>query len=119
SETIPWNLQKCGAPLRLVDLKFEDMKYPTWNDWQEISEQKGTIDGNLVRIKAVVLNTSAETKAGTIKLKETYKGDKWDGARPDGLLKGGELSVSVKAGEEKEMELVWDSSGYSWFDDGR
>jgi pimeloyl-ACP methyl ester carboxylesterase len=119
SETITWNLQKCGAPLRLVDLKFEDMKYPTWNDWQEISEQKGTIDGNLVRIKAVVLNTSAETKAGTIKLKETYKGDKWDGARPDGLLKGGELSVSVKAGEEKEMELVWDSSGYSWFDDGR
>lgn len=119
TETITWNLQKCGAPLRLTDLKFEDMKYPNWNDWQDISEQKGTIDGNLVKIKATVLNASAESKSATVKLKETYKGDKWDGARPDGLLEGGELSVSLDAGEEKEVELVWDSSGYSWFDDGR
>ncbi|HKX84758.1 MAG TPA: alpha/beta hydrolase [Pyrinomonadaceae bacterium] len=119
TEKITWNLQKCGAPLRLLDLKFEDMKWPNWNDWQEISEQKGTIDGNLVRIKARVLNASGETKFADIKLKETYKGDKWDGAKPDGLLNGGEISVRLDAGEEKEVEIVWDSSGYAWFDDGR
>ncbi len=43
TETISWNLEKCGAPLRITDLQFEDMKYPNWNDWQEISEQKGNL----------------------------------------------------------------------------
>ena len=119
TETITWNLQKCGAPLRLTDLKFEDMKFPNWNDWKEIVEQKGTIDGNLVKIKATVLNASGESKSANVKLKETYKGDKWDGARPDGLLEGGEISVNLEPGEEREVELVWDSSGYAWFDDGR
>ena len=65
-ETIEWNLQRCGAPLRLTDLKFEDMKFPEWNAWQEITEQKGTIDGNLVRVKAKVLNVSDETKYADI-----------------------------------------------------
>lgn len=76
TETITWSLQKCGAPLRLIDLKFEDMKFPNWNDWQEIAEQKGTIDGNLVKIKAKVLNASGETKFADLKFKEIYKGDK-------------------------------------------
>ncbi len=119
TETITWSLQKCGSPLRLVEVKFEDMKFPNWNDWQEISEQKGTIDGNLVKIKAKILNASGETKYADLKFKETYKGDKWDGARPDGLLENGEVSVMVEAGEEKEVEMLWDSSGYAWFDDGR
>jgi Putative serine esterase (DUF676) len=119
TETISWSLQKCGAPLRLLDLKFEHMKFPNWNDWKEITEQTGTIDGNLVKIKAKVLNASGETKYADVKFKETYKGDKWDGARADGLLEGGETSVRLEAGEEKEVELIWDSSGYAWFDDGR
>src|SRR5690606_25385940 len=51
--------------------------------------------------------------------KETYKGDKWDGARPDGLLENGEVSVRIEPGEEREVEFAWDSSGYAWFDDGR
>ncbi len=119
TETITWNLQKCGAPLRLLALEFEDMKFPNWNDWQEIVEQKGTIDGNFVKIKAKVLNASGETKFADLKFKETYKGDKWNGARPDGVLENGEISVRVEAGEEKEIEFMWDSSGYAWFDDGR
>ncbi len=119
TETLSWNLQKCGAPLRIADIKFQDMKFPKWGEWQEISEQKGTVDGNLVRIKATVVNLSGEEKYANVKLKETFKGDKWDGARPDGLLPGGEVSVRLEPGEEREVELVWDSSGYSWFDDGR
>ncbi len=119
TETIQWNLQKCGAPLRLTDLKFEDMKFPDWNAWQEITEQKGTVDGNLVKVKATVLNTSGETKYADVKFKETYKGDKWDGAKPDAPLNDTVVSVRVDPGEEKEVEMVWDSSGYAWFDDGR
>lgn len=119
TETITWNLKRCGGPLRLTDITFEDMTYPNWNEWREISEQVGTVDGNWVKIKAKVLNVSGETKSGNIKFKETYKGDKWDGAKPDAPLKDQEVSVSVDPGEEKEVEIMWDSSGYSWYDDGR
>ncbi|HSI88186.1 MAG TPA: hypothetical protein VK918_03965, partial [Pyrinomonadaceae bacterium] len=114
TETITWNLQKCGAPLRLIDLKFEEMQFPDWNKWAEVVEQKGTTDGNLVKIKAKVLNASGETKYADIKLKETYKGDKWNGARPDAELEDLTASVRVEAGEEREVEFVWDSSGYAW-----
>lgn len=119
TETISWNLQKCAAPLRITDLQFEDMRYPNWNDWQEISEQKGTVDGNLVKIKAKVLNASGETKYADVRFKETYKGDKWDGAKPDAPLKDAVVFVRVEANSEETVELLWDSSGYAWFDDGR
>jgi Palmitoyl protein thioesterase len=119
TETITWNLKKCGAPLRITDLKFEDMKFPNWNDWKEITEQAGTIDGNFVKIKATVINASGETKYADIKFKETYKGDKWDGAKPDAPLNDNVESVKLDPGEEKEVEMLWDSSGYSWYDDGR
>jgi triacylglycerol esterase/lipase EstA (alpha/beta hydrolase family) len=119
TEVIEWDLERCGGPLQLIDLKFEDMKWPDWNAWKEITEQTGTIDGNLVKIKATVLNTSGETKYGNVKFKETYKGDKWDGAKPDVPLGDTEISVRLDAGEEREVEIVWDSSGYAWYDDGR
>ena len=117
TETLKWNLRRCGGALRLVDLKFEDMRFPVWEDWQEITEQVGTIDGNLVRIKAIVANDSPEEKGTTVKFRDTYKGDKWDGARPDGLL--GEVAVTIPAGEQREVSFQWDSSGFAWFDDGR
>ena len=119
TETLSWNLQKCGAPLRLIDLKFEHPRYPNFDDWQEISEQVGTIDGNLVRVKAKVLNVSGETKSADVRFKETYKGDKWDGARPDAPLQDNVVSIRLEPGEEREVEMAWDSSGYAWYDDGR
>jgi hypothetical protein len=119
TETVTWSLQKCGAPLRLIDLKFEHPKYPNFNDWQEVAEQTGTVDGNPVKIKARVLNASGETKFAEVKFKETYKGDKYDGARADAPLEDTAVSVRLEPGEEREVEMVWDSSGYAWFDDGR
>ena len=119
TETITWNLQRCGGELRIVDIKFEDMKFPEWNAWREISEQQSTVDGNLVKITATVLNTSPQEKYADVRFKETFKGDKWDGARPDASLKDDVVSVKVPAREETAVELMWDSSGYAWFDDGR
>ncbi|MGB8507828.1 MAG: hypothetical protein WCD76_05450 [Pyrinomonadaceae bacterium] len=119
TETLSWSLQKCGAPLRLIDLKFEHPKYPRFDDWQEIVEQNGTTDGNMVKIKARVLNASGETKYADVKFKETYQGDKWDGAKPDAPLEDNVVSVRLDAGEEREVEMLWDSSGYAWYDDGR
>ncbi len=117
TESLRWNLRRCGGDLRLVDVKFEDMRFPTWDAWKEIVEQVGTIDGNIVRLTAVVANDSPDEKSATVKFRDTYKGDKWDGAKPDGLL--GEVSVTVPAGEQREVQFKWDSSGYAWFDDGR
>lgn len=119
TETITWSLQKCGAPLRITDLQFEDMKFPNWNDWQEISEQRGTTDGNFVKVKAKILNESGETKYADLRFKETYKGDKWDGAKPDAPLEDDVRSVRIDANSEQTVEMLWDSSGYAWFDDGR
>jgi len=117
TETLKWNLRRCAGDLRLVDVKFEDMRFPTWEAWQEIVEQRGTTDGNIVRITALVANDGPEEKSATIKFRETYKGDKWDGAKPDGLIE--ELTVNVPAGEQREVAFKWDSSGYAWYDDGR
>ncbi|HJQ35411.1 MAG TPA: hypothetical protein VJ866_24880 [Pyrinomonadaceae bacterium] len=119
TETVRWNLEKCGAPLRLVDMQFEHPRFPNFDDWQEIVEQAGTVDGNMVKVKATVLNASGEEKFADVRFKETYKGDKWDGARPDAPLQDSVVSVRVEPGEAREVEMVWDSSGYAWFDDGR
>ncbi|MFN4095614.1 MAG: hypothetical protein ACK4GG_02465 [Sphingomonas sp.] len=117
TERLSWNLRRCGSALRLVGLKFEDMRFPNWEDWQDISDQRGTIDGNIVRMTAIVANDGDTDKAATVKFKETYKGDKWDSAKPDGTLNN--LSVIVPAGQQREVKFNWDSSGYAWYDDGR
>ncbi|HBE82145.1 MAG TPA: hypothetical protein DDW24_05105 [Blastocatellia bacterium] len=119
TETITWSLQKCGAPVRLTDLKFADMVFPNWNEWRELNEQTGTIDGNLVKVTAKVLNASGETKYADVNFLETYKGDKWDGAKADTPIKDSSVSIRLEAGEERDVEILWDTSGYAWYDDGR
>lgn len=119
TEKISWNLERCGAPLRITDLRFEDMQFPNWNDWQEVSEQEGTVDGNWVKVKAKVLNLSGESRFAEVYLKETYKGDKWDGSKPDVPLKDQTFSIRIEPNEEREIEMLWDTSGYGWYDDGR
>lgn len=116
---VTWRFTRCPQKLLITDLKFEHPKFPDFGNWQEIEETRGTIDGNRVKVKATVLNMSAETKYADLKLAETYKGDKYNGARPDETLPEGEVSLRLEAGEEREVELVWDSEGQSWFDDGR
>jgi pimeloyl-ACP methyl ester carboxylesterase len=119
TEAISWNLEKCGAPLRVTNLTFEDMRFPNWNMWRDLSDQGGTVDGNFVRMKATVFNDSAERKSGVVYFKETYKGDHWNGAMPDKRLIDQPFPVTLEPGEAKEVEILWDSSGYAWFDDGR
>ena len=118
TETISWNLEKCGAPLRITDLQFADMKFPNWNDWREIKELDHTIDGNLVRIRAKVLNISGETKYADLKFVETFKGDRISGLRPDKPLNDQTLSVRVDANSEETVEMIWNSNGYAWFNEG-
>lgn len=117
--TVTWRFTRCPQKLLITDLRFEHMKFPNWDDWQEINQYQGTIDGNWIRIKAKVLNLSAEAKFAEVSFKETYKGDRWDYMQPDRPLKDSSVSVRLEPGEEREVEVLWDSTGYAWFDDGR
>ncbi|MBS1797524.1 MAG: hypothetical protein JSS81_27115 [Acidobacteria bacterium] len=116
---VSWRFTRCPQKLLITEFKFEHPKFPNFEDWKEIEETRGTIDGNRVKVRAKVLNMSAETKYADLKIVETYKGDKYNGARPDEPLPEGEVSLRLDAGEEREVEIIWDSEGQSWFDDGR
>ena len=116
---VTWRFTRCPQKLLITELKFEHPKFPNFEDWKPIENPKGTIDGNKIKVKAKVLNMSAETKYADLKIVETYKGDKYNYARPDESLPEAESSFRIDAGEEKEFEFIWDSEGQAWFDDGR
>jgi pimeloyl-ACP methyl ester carboxylesterase len=116
---VTWRFTRCPGKLLITELRFEHPKFPNFEDWKEIEETKGTIDGNRVKVKAKVLNMTAETKYADLKIVETYKGDKYNYARPDEPLPEAESSFRIEAGEEKEFEFIWDTEGQSWFDDSR
>lgn len=116
--TATWRFTRCPAQLLVTDVRFEHMKFPTWDNYIDITDEVGTIDGNLVKVKANVVNLSGEAKYAEVTFKETYKGDKWDGARPDYPLHES-VTVKLEPGEEREVEVLWNTQGFAWFDDGR
>lgn len=116
---VTWRFTRCPQKLLITELKFEHPQFPNFEDWQTIEMPKGTIDGNRVKVKAKVLNMSAEDKYADLKIVETYKGDKYNYLRPDEPLPEAESSFKIDAGEEREFEFIWDSEGQAWFDDGR
>lgn len=116
---VTWRFTRCPQKLLITELRFEHPKFPNFEDWKPIPDTLGTIDGNKIKVKAKVLNMGGEAKYADLKIAETYKGDKWNGARPDEPLPEAESSFKIEPGEEKEFEFIWDSEGQSWFDDGR
>lgn len=116
---VSWRFSRCPGKLLITDLKFEHPKFPNFEDWKEIEEKSATIDGNRVKVKAKVLNMAGETKYADLKIVETYKGDKWNGSRPNEQIPNAESSFRIEPGEEKEFEFIWDTEGQSWFDDAR
>lgn len=108
--TVSWNLRKCAAPLQLIDLKFEHPQFPNPEEWTSVSEQTGTIDGNRVKIKATVFNSTPTAQNVTINFKEL----KENIALPDG-----KVTAMVAAGEAKEVEFLWNTSGFAWNDGGK
>jgi hypothetical protein len=103
-ETISWNLQKCGAPLRIIDLEFYQLTYPSPNTWEKIDEGY-TIDGNDVKIVATIANFSGESKRATVNFKELNENME---------LPGGKIDADFAPNQEKEVEFIWDTSGFSW-----
>lgn len=104
-ETITWNLSRCAPALQIQDIRFEQHRVPDPNTWHGVDPLKGTIDGNLVRIKARITNNGGETAYPSVRFTETTSGE---------LLPEGTVSAAVKAGETREVEYEWDTSGYAW-----
>ncbi|HEU5078733.1 MAG TPA: alpha/beta hydrolase [Opitutaceae bacterium] len=115
--TITWDLRRGPDNVMITDLHYEHPRYPDWNDWEIITPETGTIDGNPVKIKATVVNLSSEHKDAVLKLIETFKGDHWNAARKDEPLENGTFNVPLDPGEERTVELQFDSTGYAWMDD--
>ena len=65
-----WNLRRCGGALMITDVKFMEPLYPSPSTWIEVKDNGHTIDGNLVKVVATVVNTSGQTKSGYINFKE-------------------------------------------------
>ncbi|MBK7934868.1 MAG: hypothetical protein IPK01_15635 [Acidobacteria bacterium] len=116
---VTWRFTRCPQKLLITELKFEHPQFPNFEDWKAIEMPHGTIDGNRIKVKAKVLNMSAEDKYADLKIVETYKGDKYNYSRPDEPLPEPQISFKIDAGEEREFEFIWDSDGQAWFDDGR
>lgn len=106
-ETIVWNLRRCGGDFMITDLKLYQPQFPTPNAWVDIKPNGHTIDGNLVRIVATVVNTAGHSKRGYINFKEVKEGS-------DALPDGKNIQLTLDGGEEREVPVTWDTSGYAW-----
>src|SRR5204862_2346977 len=79
--------------------------YPSPTSWIEVKDNGYTIDGNLVKIVATVVNTSGQSKSTHINFKEL---------KENVDLPEGNIQVDLGPGEEREVEYAWDTSGYAW-----
>jgi hypothetical protein len=104
---IRWKFRRCPPPLVVTDIKFYEPAYPSPNTWSEIWEDRNTIDGNQVKIVATVANLSNSVKTGTVQFKEL---------KENTVLPEGSKPETFQPLEEKQVELIWDTSGYAWKD---
>jgi triacylglycerol esterase/lipase EstA (alpha/beta hydrolase family) len=103
--TVTWSFKRCPAPVEVTGIRFDEHPYPDYRTWKEIETARGTIDGNIVRIRATITNFSGETKFPTVKFNELV--ENW-------TLPEGEKNIRLEPGESRELELEWDTSGYAW-----
>jgi len=102
--TVTWNFKRCPSPLELVAVEFDEHPYPDFKAWRKIEDAE-TVDSNIVRVRARVVNYSSETKFPQLKFTEMREG---------APLPDSDTSISIAPGEEREVVYLWDTSGYAW-----
>lgn len=101
--TVTWSFRRCPAPLELEAVEFDEHPYPRWDEWRKVDGE--TVDGNIVRVRARVTNYSNETKFPKLRFLEQ---------RANAELPESETNISIAPGESREVEYLWDTSGWAW-----
>jgi hypothetical protein len=107
--TVSWKFTRKPQPLMITDIRFYQPIYPSPNDWQEIPDSAFAVDGNQVKIVATVANLGGSERTATVNFKEL----KENTALPDGAV-----TATVPANGQKDVEVIWDTSGYAWKQSG-
>ena len=106
--TVAWNFKRCPAELEILDVEFAEHPYPDFETWKKIEDEE-TVDSNIVRIRAKIINYSSETKFPKIEFKELKENIR---------LENGETNISIAPGEIREVDYLWDTSGFAWVTGG-
>jgi hypothetical protein len=109
THTVTWRLRRKPQPLMITDVRFEQPIYPSPNDWQEIPQKAWAVDGNQVKIIATIVNLGATEKTASVNFKEL---------KENTALSNGPVSATIPANSQKDVELIWDTSGYAWRQSG-
>ena len=105
--TFSWRLRRCPPPMMITDVKFYHLNFPSPSTWEEVESSRNhyTIDGNDVKIVATIVNLSGSKKSATVNFKDLT--DNKD-------LPQANVPASFEPHEEKQVEYIWDTSGYAW-----
>ncbi|HKP69871.1 MAG TPA: hypothetical protein VJV05_11355 [Pyrinomonadaceae bacterium] len=107
--SVTWRLRRKPQPLMITDVRFSEPVYPSPNEWRDIDEGGRSVDGNQVKVIATIANFGSTDKTATVSFKELIE---------NSTLPNGPVSAVVPANGQKEVELVWDTSGFSWYQSG-
>lgn len=102
--TVSWSLRRNPGELEIENIAFDEHPYPDWESWKENTEGE-IVDSNIVRIRAKIVNYSSETKFPKIEFKET---------KENITLPDSEINISIAPGEQREVQYIWDTSGFAW-----
>jgi len=102
--TATWSLRRNPGELEVENIAFDEHPFPDFTDWEE-NTTGYVVDSNIVRIRALIVNYSSETKFPTIEFREV---------KENIVLPDGEVNISIAPGEEREVVYLWDTSGFAW-----
>lgn len=106
---VSWTFRRCGSPLMITEVELFQPVFPSYNNWKKIEKGNYTIDGNFVKVVAKIANISGEAKTTPIQFREL---------KENTILPEGKMPIIIQPNEEKEIEYLWDTSGYAWKESG-
>jgi hypothetical protein len=107
--TVTYRLRRKPQPLMITDIRFYEPLYPSPNDWHEIGDRDRAVDGNQVKVVATIANFGATEKTTAVSFKEL---------KENAAVSDGSVTATVPANSQKDVEIVWDTSGYAWRQSG-
>jgi len=109
THTVTWRLRRKPQPLLITDIRFYEPRYPSPSDWHEIGTKGHSVDGNQVKIVATIANLGSSEKTASVNFREL---------KENTAVGDSAVTATVPANGQKDVELIWDTSGYAWRSSG-